>query len=128
MTEQQREAVTASVGDPTSPDPRFIMLPIRLGFGINGLQGDATGGGGANHVLYVDGYWNEALELQGLARLLRPGQLRPVYSAKFVTLGTIEELVLHRNQFKKMLQGLVIDANSHKTPVPLTPGLTSVNT
>lgn len=146
MTTRQRAEVTARVGNPGSPDPRFVMLPIRLGFGINGLQGTegeqglpeerdlreelglrqggvssrrgttpGRGGGGANHVLFLDGYWNEALEIQGLARLLRPGQMREVFSVKFVTLDTIEELVLRYNRYKKLLHSLVLDVNAHRT-------------
>ncbi len=119
MTARQRVEVTERVGDPGSAEPRFILLPIRLGFGINGLQGDAEhGGGGANHVMFLDGYWNDALEMQGLARLLRPGQSREVYSIKFVTLGTIEERVLHYNQFKQELQRLVLDVNTIRRTVP----------
>src|SRR4029453_8994849 len=90
MTTKARMRVTNRVADHTSPNPRLGLMPLRLGVGINGLQGTAAGGG-AKHSLFLDGYWNDATERQALGRALRPGQSRHVFSTKFLTYETVEE-------------------------------------
>jgi len=108
MTVQQRAQLTARIADPDSSDPRVGLLPFKLCIGLDGLQGNpARPGGGASHILFSDGHWNSTTESQSLARILRPGQSRQVYSVKFVTLNTIEEFVLHHNRKKQALAQLV---------------------
>ncbi len=101
MTTRQRCEVTARVADANSADPRLTLMPMRIASGVNALQGSSEHGGGANHVLFLAGFWNEAVEAQSLARAARPGQTRPVYSVKFVVKDSVEEVVLDRNRTKR---------------------------
>ena len=72
-----RREIIAAVGSAASPHPRITLMPLLLCPGLDGFQG-AGDGGGANHLIYLDGYWGPMPERQGLGRLKRPGQSREV--------------------------------------------------
>lgn len=83
--------------------PCFPHHPPRLGEGIDGLQGTLEHGGGANHVIHLDGHWTPSTEFQSNGRADRYGQTRPVYCYKPVAYRTIEDRVLARNEMKRDL-------------------------
>ena len=48
----------------------------------------------ADYVFILDPWWNPAVEAQAVDRAHRIGQLRPVFTYKFITQGTVEEKIL----------------------------------
>ena len=48
----------------------------------------------ADYVFILDPWWNPAVEAQAIDRAHRIGQLRPVFTYKFITQGTVEEKIL----------------------------------
>jgi len=48
----------------------------------------------ADYVFLLDPWWNPAVEAQAVDRAHRIGQLRPVFTYKFITQGTVEEKIL----------------------------------
>ncbi|MDO7847890.1 SNF2-related protein [Hymenobacter sp. M29] len=48
----------------------------------------------ADYVFILDPWWNPAVEAQAVDRAHRIGQLRPVFTYKFISQGTVEEKIL----------------------------------
>jgi SNF2 family DNA or RNA helicase len=67
----------------------------------------------ANHVFFLDAWWNPAAEEQALQRVHRIGQTRPVFIRRFVAAGTVEERILALQARKRLLaQSLAREAGA----------------
>ena len=62
----------------------------------------------ATHVLHYDRWWNPAVEDQATDRAFRIGQKRNVQVHKFVTTGTLEEMIDNMIESKKGLAQAVV--------------------
>ena len=70
-------------------DEKLKIFLISLKAGGVGLNLTA-----ADYVFILDPWWNPAVEAQAVDRAHRIGQLRPVFTYKFITQGTVEEKIL----------------------------------
>ncbi|WFD19359.1 1-phosphatidylinositol 4-kinase [Malassezia caprae] len=98
MSRGERESAMADFRD----EPRVEILLISLragGFGLNLVSGCRA--------YLLDPYWNPAVEQQGLDRIHRMGQLRPVIMTKFVMHQSIEEKLLALQERKMELANSV---------------------
>ena len=90
--------------DENSP-PIFILSLKAGGTGLNLTR--------ANHVFHFDRWWNPAVEDQATDRAFRIGQQRNVQVHKFVTVGTMEEMIDDLIESKKGLAQAVIGSGEH---------------
>ncbi|RXN18413.1 DNA excision repair ERCC-6-like 2 [Labeo rohita] len=63
---------------------------------------------GANVVVLFDPTWNPANDLQAIDRVYRIGQCRDVTVFRFISLGTVEEIIYLRQIYKQQLQSSVV--------------------
>jgi SNF2 family DNA or RNA helicase len=63
----------------------------------------------ANRVVVFDPNWNPALDLQAQDRSYRIGQRRDVDVYRFLTSGTLEELVYQRQVYKQQQSNMAVD-------------------
>jgi len=81
--------------------PQVFVLSLKAGgTGLNLTR--------ANHVFHFDRWWNPAVENQATDRAFRIGQTRNVQVHKFVTIGTMEEMIDELIESKKDLAQMVI--------------------
>ena len=80
--------------------PIFILSLKAGGTGLNLTR--------ANHVFHFDRWWNPAVEDQATDRAFRIGQRRNVQVHKFVTTGTLEEMIDDMIESKKGLAQAVV--------------------
>jgi SNF2 family DNA or RNA helicase len=80
--------------------PIFILSLKAGGTGLNLTR--------ANHVFHFDRWWNPAVEDQATDRAFRIGQKRNVQVHKFVTTGTLEEMIDDMIESKKGLAQAVV--------------------
>ena len=80
--------------------PVFILSLKAGGTGLNLTR--------ANHVFHFDRWWNPAVEDQATDRAFRIGQKRNVQVHKFVTTGTLEEMIDDMIESKKRLAQVVV--------------------
>jgi SNF2 family DNA or RNA helicase len=81
--------------------PRVFILSLKAGgTGLNLTR--------ANHVFHFDRWWNPAVEDQATDRAFRIGQKRNVQVHKFVTSGTLEEMIDDMIESKKGLAQAVV--------------------
>ena len=81
--------------------PLLFILSLKAGgTGLNLTR--------ANHVFHFDRWWNPAVEDQATDRAFRIGQTRNVQVHKFVTLGTLEEMIDEMIESKKALAEAVV--------------------
>jgi SNF2 family DNA or RNA helicase len=80
--------------------PLFILSLKAGGTGLNLTR--------ANHVFHFDRWWNPAVEDQATDRAFRIGQKRNVQVHKFVTTGTMEEMIDDMIESKKGLAQAVV--------------------
>ena len=80
--------------------PIFILSLKAGGTGLNLTH--------ANHVFHFDRWWNPAVEDQATDRAFRIGQKRNVQVHKFVTTGTLEEMIDDMIESKKGLAQAVV--------------------
>jgi SNF2 family DNA or RNA helicase len=85
--------------DPHGP-PVFILSLKAGGTGLNLTR--------ANHVFHFDRWWNPAVENQATDRAFRIGQHRNVQVHKFITTGTLEEMIDQMIESKKGLAQSII--------------------
>ena len=81
--------------------PPFFVLSLKAGG--TGLNLTA-----ASHVIHFDRWWNPAVEDQATDRAFRIGQKRNVQVHKFVTTGTLEEMIDDMIESKKGLAQAVV--------------------
>ena len=85
--------------EPSGP-PIFILSLKAGGTGLNLTR--------ANHVFHFDRWWNPAVENQATDRAFRIGQKRNVQVHKFITVGTLEEMIDEMIESKKGLAQAII--------------------
>lgn len=85
--------------EPNGP-PIFILSLKAGGIGLNLTR--------ANHVFHFDRWWNPAVENQATDRAFRIGQKRNVQVHKFITTGTLEEMIDEMIESKKGLAETII--------------------
>ena len=73
----------------------------------------------ADYVFICDRWWNPAVEQQAISRAHRMGQVKNVFSYKFVSKGTVEEKILTLQERKLKLSTDLIEAYK-STPNLLT--------
>ncbi|CAH0481126.1 unnamed protein product [Peronospora belbahrii] len=86
-----------------APDSKlfaFLLTTRAGGIGVNLV--------GADRVVVFDPDWNPSTDLQARERAWRIGQQKPVTVYRFVTAGTIEEKIYHRQIFKQYLSSKVL--------------------
>ena len=64
----------------------------------------------ANRVVIFDPAWNPAMDLQAQDRSYRIGQRRDVDVYRFLTSGTLEEIVYQRQVYKQQQSNVAVDA------------------
>ena len=85
--------------EPNGP-PIFILSLKAGGTGLNLTR--------ANHVFHFDRWWNPAVENQATDRAFRIGQKRNVQVHKYITAGTLEEMIDEMIESKKGLAQSII--------------------
>jgi SNF2 family DNA or RNA helicase len=80
--------------------PIFILSLKAGGTGLNLTR--------ANHVFHFDRWWNPAVEDQATDRVYRIGQERNVQVHKFVTVGTMEEMIDEMIESKRELAQSIV--------------------
>ena len=85
--------------------PIFILSLKAGGTGLNLTH--------ANHVFHFDHWWNPAVENQATDRAFRIGQRRNVQVHKFVTTGTLEEMIDDMIESKKGLAQAVVGSGEN---------------
>lgn len=94
---QREEALQAFKSDPSV---EVFLVSLRAGgFGLNLVS--------ACRAYLMDPYWNPAVENQGLDRIYRLGQQRPVVMTKFIVHKSIEEQMLELQRRKTELANRV---------------------
>ncbi|GAA6050956.1 hypothetical protein JCM3770_005342 [Rhodotorula araucariae] len=64
---------------------------------------------GASRLVQVDSDWNPSNDLQAMARIHREGQKRTCVIYRFLTAGTIDEVIFQRQVIKLALSGSIMD-------------------
>jgi len=95
-----REAMIQRFQEETNGPPIFVLSLKAGGIGINLTR--------ANHVFHFDRWWNPAVENQATDRAFRIGQRRNVQVHKFITVGTLEEMIDEMIESKKGLAQSII--------------------
>jgi SNF2 family DNA or RNA helicase len=85
--------------------PIFILSLKAGGTGLNLTR--------ANHVFHFDRWWNPAVENQATDRAFRIGQKHNVQVHKFVTTGTLEEMIDEMIESKKGLAQAVVGSGEN---------------
>jgi SNF2 family DNA or RNA helicase len=85
--------------------PIFILSLKAGGTGLNLTR--------ANHVFHFDRWWNPAVENQATDRAFRIGQKRNVQVHKFVTTGTLEEMIDDMIESKKGLAQAIVGSGEN---------------
>jgi SNF2 family DNA or RNA helicase len=85
--------------------PVFVLSLKAGGTGLNLTR--------ANHVFHFDRWWNPAVEDQATDRAFRIGQKRNVQVHKFVTTGTLEEMIDDMIESKKGLAQAIVGSGEN---------------
>lgn len=76
---------------------KVLLMTLKLGYmGLN-LMRDA------NHIVHVDPWWNPWVTEQADYRIIRPGQLKPIFITYFIMDDTIEVAIMNHTIRKKSL-------------------------
>ena len=100
-----RDAMVKRFQEDDNAPPVFILSLKAGGTGLNLTR--------ANHVFHFDRWWNPAVEDQATDRAFRIGQKRNVQVHKFVTAGTLEEMIDDMIESKKGLAQAVVGAGEN---------------
>lgn len=90
-------------------DPGQFIFLISKKCGGTGLN--VTG---ANRVIIFDPSWNPATDTQAEDRAFRIGQCRDVKVYRFITEGTVEEIIYLRQVYKQQLANMTFDGSKEK--------------
>lgn len=96
---RQRDQMVAHFQSEDGP-PIFILSLKAGGTGLNLMR--------ANHVFHFDRWWNPAVEDQATDRAFRIGQVRNVQVHKFISLGTLEEMIDDLIESKRALARAIV--------------------
>lgn len=97
---KKRDEMVRRFQEDDSAPPVFILSLKAGGTGLNLTR--------ANHVFHFDRWWNPAVENQATDRVFRIGQKQNVQVHKFVTTGTLEEMIDDMIESKKALADAVV--------------------
>jgi SNF2 family DNA or RNA helicase len=97
---KMRDQMVSRFQEDEHAPPIFILSIKAGGTGLNLTR--------ANHVFHFDRWWNPAVEDQATDRAFRIGQKRNVQVHKFVTTGTLEEMIDDMIESKKGLAQAVV--------------------
>ena len=97
---KMRDQMVSRFQEDEHAPPIFILSIKAGGTGLNLTR--------ANHVFHFDRWWNPAVEDQATDRAFRIGQKRNVQVHKFVTTGTMEEMIDDMIESKKGLAQAVV--------------------
>ena len=97
---KQRDLMVHRFQEEAHAPPIFILSLKAGGTGLNLTR--------ANHVFHFDRWWNPAVEDQATHRAFRIGQKQNVQVHKFVTTGTLEEMIDEMIESKKGLAQAVV--------------------
>jgi SNF2 family DNA or RNA helicase len=97
---KKRDEMVRRFQEDDSAPPIFILSLKAGGTGLNLTR--------ANHVFHFDRWWNPAVENQATDRAFRIGQKQNVQVHKFVTTGTLEEMIDDMIESKKALADAVV--------------------
>ena len=100
-----RDAMVKRFQEEDNAPPIFILSLKAGGTGLNLTH--------ANHVFHFDRWWNPAVEDQATDRAFRIGQKRNVQVHKFVTTGTLEEMIDDMIESKKGLAQAVVGSGEN---------------
>jgi SNF2 family DNA or RNA helicase len=100
----QRDQMVARFQSADGP-PIFILSLKAGGTGLNLMH--------ANHVFHFDRWWNPAVEDQATDRAFRIGQTRNVQVHKFVSLGTLEEMIDDLIESKRSLAQAIVGSGEN---------------
>ncbi len=100
----QRDRMVAQFQGEDGP-PVFVLSLKAGGTGLNLMR--------ANHVFHFDRWWNPAVEDQATDRAFRIGQTRDVQVHKFLSLGTLEEMIDDVIESKRALAQAVVGSGEH---------------
>jgi SNF2 family DNA or RNA helicase len=100
-----RDAMVRRFQEEDHAPPVFILSLKAGGTGLNLTR--------ANHVFHFDRWWNPAVEDQATDRAFRIGQKRNVQVHKFVTTGTLEEMIDDMIESKKGLAQAVVGSGEN---------------
>jgi SNF2 family DNA or RNA helicase len=99
-TPKARDVMIQRFQEDHNAPPVFILSLKAGGTGLNLTR--------ANHVFHFDRWWNPAVENQATDRAFRIGQKRNVQVHKFITTGTLEEMIDEMIESKKGLAESII--------------------
>ena len=102
---KMRDQMVRRFQEETNAPPIFILSLKAGGTGLNLTR--------ANHVFHFDRWWNPAVENQATDRAFRIGQKQNVQVHKFVTTGTLEEMIDDMIESKKGLAQAVIGSGEN---------------
>jgi len=102
---KKRDAMVKRFQEDDNAPPVFILSLKAGGTGLNLTR--------ANHVFHFDRWWNPAVEDQATDRAFRIGQKRNVQVHKFVTTGTLEEMIDDMIESKKDLAQAVVGSGEN---------------
>ena len=100
----QRNDMVVRFQDEGGP-PLFILSLKAGGVGLNLTH--------ANHVFHFDRWWNPAVEDQATDRAFRIGQRRNVQVHKFVSAGTLEEMIDEMIENKRGLAQAIVGSGEN---------------
>lgn len=91
----------------------WIGHPASMGHGIDGLQEHT------NIAAFFGHWWNmeeraQFIERIGPVRQMQAGKKRPVFIHNIVARGTVDELVMERNESKREVQEILLEAMKRK--------------
>ncbi|KAG7666267.1 IRC5 [[Candida] subhashii] len=89
-----------------SEEKVFLLSTRAGGLGINLV--------GADTVILFDSDWNPQMDLQAIDRVHRIGQVNPVKIYRFITRGSIEEILITKSSNKRFLERLVLQMGEFK--------------
>ncbi len=96
LSQKEREAVLKKFSSTKENGISVLLLSLKAGgVGLNLVA--------ANHVFFMDCWFNGAVEDQALQRTHRIGQSKPVYVKRLIVPGTVEERILELQQKKRNL-------------------------
>ncbi|KAM0786057.1 hypothetical protein ACM66B_006868 [Microbotryomycetes sp. NB124-2] len=102
----ERMLLVDQFNDPKGDVFAFILSTRAGGVGLNLTA--------ANRVVIFDPNWNPSHDLQAMDRSYRFGQTREVNVYRFVAAGTLEELIINRQQNKRAMAGIGYEANAER--------------
>jgi len=112
LTGQTRKRAEEVNSFKDSEDKPVFLISLKAGgVGLNLTEAD--------YVFICDPWWNPAVEQQAISRAHRMGQVKNVFSYKFVSKGTVEEKILILQERKLKLSTDLIEAYK-STPNLLT--------